>query len=396
MKRLQILRSALIVLLGLFFFTSSHAQIPCKTRFIPVEGGAVPETICNVKNLMRLPPSAPGIYILSHGVNKVEVKQTHLNNLVLAFDRISSVSNVTATLQVDLDDGINAYANSADRSVTFTNGLLLRGGVDVDLIAAVVGHELAHLKLRHTFSRNLIAVDSFKGNILWRNRSATDRASRIEDVIRHVGSMRSFSRAQELEADKLGTEWISEAKFDPKGILRFLNLASKNGQEAQADYMSTHPGGVERLQSAGLVVTNQQFDMQATEYFLRGDWRELSKIVGAWQRVLPGSARAYYFQGVIAKKYKRKNALSAFRESVANDPDFMPARLALCIELYQVGEYRESLLCAEHIPRGELFDRYEQSTFGYPVHVGGFIPQRYISAQDVAIARALCAAGLCR
>lgn len=216
MKRLQILRSALIVLLGLFFFTSSHAQIPCKTRFIPVEGGAVPETICNVKNLMRLPPSAPGIYILSHGVNKVEVKQTHLNNLVLAFDRISSVSNVTATLQVDLDDGINAYANSADRSVTFTNGLLLRGGVDVDLIAAVVGHELAHLKLRHTFSRNLIAVDSFKGNILWRNRSATDRASRIEDVIRHVGSMRSLVGRRNWRRISSGRSGFRRLNLTPK------------------------------------------------------------------------------------------------------------------------------------------------------------------------------------
>lgn len=396
MRKHKFFRGSLVILFCLFFIAQSNAQTPCKTRFIPVEGGAVPETICNVRGLMALSPSLPGVYVLSRGADKVEVKQSHLNNLVLAFERISSVSRMGATLQIDLDDGINAYASSSDRSITFTNGLLLQGGSDIDLIAAVVGHELAHLKLRHNFSRNLMAVDSFKGNIMWRNRSRADRESRIQDVIRHVGSIRSFSRAQELEADKLGTEWISEAKFDPNGILRFLQLASKNGQEAQADYMSTHPGGIERAQSAGLVVTNQQFDMQAADYFLRGDWRELSNVVSVWQRVLPESARAFYYQGVIAKKFKRKNALFAFKGAVANDPDFMPARLALCIELYVVGDFRESLLCAEHIPRGELFERYEMATFGYPVHVGGFIPQRYISAQDVAIARALCAAGLCR
>lgn len=388
----------LLVVSGFLLPVISHAQYPCKSKLIRVEGGVFPETICNVQGLMNQSPNRPGAYAIKHGTVDFEVKQTHLNNLLLAFNRISAISNMTATLQIDLSSEVNAYAIASDRSVTFTNGLLVRGGDDLDLIAAVVGHELAHLKLKHSFSRNLAAVDAFRGALIHKNiAQITGQAVSVDELRRnYYSNIRAFSRANELEADKLGTEWISEAKFDPKGILRLINLLSGDGREAYADYMSTHPGGVERVQNAGLVVTNQQFDMQAADYFSQKKWRELRNLVESWQKAIPESARAYFYQGVVAKHFKRRGVIDAFENSVAADPGFIPARLALCIELFNRGELRASLLCAEFIPRGDLFEQYENATFGYPIHVGGFVPQRLISAQDVAIARGLCQRGLCR
>ncbi len=96
-------------------------------------------------------------------------------------------------------------------------------GTDVHMAAALIGHELAHLRLDHGAEHK-------------------DKPSRHEQ---NVDSAR-YRRDNEREADYLGIIWAVEAGYDPEGAVRLRdNPIRKRG--ACRGYCITHPLSVERI-----------------------------------------------------------------------------------------------------------------------------------------------------
>ncbi|WP_245258627.1 M48 family metalloprotease [Methylopila sp. M107] len=153
---------------------------------------------------------------------------------------------------------INAFA-LPNGNLYVTRGLLAVAN-DSSEVAAVLAHEMAHVTARHAIQR---ANEERKAVLVSRVASDVLQDNQAGQVALAKGklSLASFSRAQELEADRIGVQNVARAGFDPYGASRFLLSMGRQadlrsvalGQKPQQpglDFLSTHPSTPERVQLA--------------------------------------------------------------------------------------------------------------------------------------------------
>jgi predicted Zn-dependent protease len=145
----------------------------------------------------------------------------------------------------------NAFAwSERDFPVIAVNiGMLETLDEDPDLWAAVIGHEIAHLKLRHQAQRQdrqstaktatgalgfAFALVGIPFGLMVADGAATA-----------IG--RGYSRDDERDADTAAVAYMRQAGFDPQGALRFHALLASLDSQSSAGLFSTHPTGEERV-----------------------------------------------------------------------------------------------------------------------------------------------------
>jgi predicted Zn-dependent protease len=135
---------------------------------------------------------------------------------------------------------------------------------DSSELAAVISHEIAHVLLNHALERARVVeqVDIVE-------RVATDVLSDPDESLsaRNTsrGGLATFSRNQEVEADKIGITIAGRAGFDPFAASRFLEkletyaaFRSAVGRRDDAEgFLASHPAALERKELA--VVVARQF-----------------------------------------------------------------------------------------------------------------------------------------
>lgn len=136
-----------------------------------------------------------------------------------------------------------------------TRGLLALAG-DADELAAVLAHEIGHVVARHAAKRQNQAV---KAVLLGRVGGMLREAGESGEALRDSNNLiASFSRNQELEADRIGAEMAVRAGYDPYAAESFLKaMGRESSQRARAlgqrneavrpDFESTHPTTPERI-----------------------------------------------------------------------------------------------------------------------------------------------------
>ena len=98
--------------------------------------------------------------------------------------------------------------------------------LNVHMMAALIGHELAHLKLNH-------GEESEKNR---RSMSMQNAAST------------KYSRDNEREADYLGAVWAVEAGYDPHGAVELQEMLLKSYRgKGGGVFVGSHPSSTERI-----------------------------------------------------------------------------------------------------------------------------------------------------
>lgn len=122
-------------------------------------------------------------------------------------------------------------------------------------LAAVLGHEVAHVTAHHAnerASRGMVtgagvevAALILGGGYYNQTRGAYEALS----AGAALGVMNPFSRKQETEADVVGLEYMARAGFDPRESVELWKNMNARQDNKIPEYMSTHPSGDTRIEN---------------------------------------------------------------------------------------------------------------------------------------------------
>jgi len=178
------------------------------------------------------------------------------------------------TFKVTASEEVNAFAIPG--GFCYVNIGLLKYADSEAEVAAVVGHEINHVTMRHgvlSLQRRLVQ----QGGLEFAKQlaGADPRSAAVASAVAGAGGMvatRSFGREDEREADRLGVEAIYKAGFDPRAAKTFfeklaaIQAKSGGGGGGPLDRMlSTHPATKERIAN---------IEAQVSEYDLNGPFRQ--------------------------------------------------------------------------------------------------------------------------
>lgn len=225
-------------------------------------------------------------------------------------------------------------------------GLLLRARNEAQL-AFVLGHEISHYTHRHTINqwRRLRNTSGFIAFFSIATAPFTAGLAGLAAMAAAYGSLMSFSRDEEREADTAGLQLVIKAGYDPSeaGL-----MWKAEGDEEKADplnekdfaYFRTHPESDERMQTLnGLAEKAKAAYAQwklGTEEFdrivgpFREAWFEENLALARYERSLsllrrlaveqPNSALVRYYIGEVHRRRNGKgdaeNAIAAYRQAI--------------------------------------------------------------------------------
>ena len=149
------------------------------------------------------------------------------------------------------DQTINAFALPGGQ-LFITTGLLNQMETEGQL-AAVLAHEVTHVVARHSAEHIAKAqlTESLTGAAVLAAYDPNDpRTQGTTQVAMLIGQLvgLKFGRNDELEADRLGVRFMSEAGYDPRAVIRVMEIleASSQGQQPP-EFFSTHPNPENRI-----------------------------------------------------------------------------------------------------------------------------------------------------
>jgi predicted Zn-dependent protease len=158
---------------------------------------------------------------------------------------------------------INAFALPGGY-VYITRGILAYLNTEAEL-AAVLGHEIGHVTARHGVRQQSAAQAANLGLTIASIFVPEVASVGGQNLANIVGGalLSGYGRDHELEADRLGAEYLARTSYDPQAIIQVIRvlkdqelkdaeLAKQEGREARRYHglFATHPDNDTRLQQA--------------------------------------------------------------------------------------------------------------------------------------------------
>ncbi|WP_370194169.1 MULTISPECIES: M48 family metalloprotease [Aurantimonas] len=150
---------------------------------------------------------------------------------------------------------VNAFALPGGY-VYITRGLVALANDSAE-VAAVIGHEMAHITANHGIERQQREQAAEIASRVVSEVLAGEPAGQVA-LARGKLSLAQFSRQQELQADILGIRHIAKAGFDPFAAARFLQAMDSYAKirtafqagDPELDFLASHPSAPQRIDLA--------------------------------------------------------------------------------------------------------------------------------------------------
>ena len=168
--------------------------------------------------------------------------------------RVSDRTELVYHFAVLDNEDLNAFALPGGY-VYITSGLLKK--LDEDETAALLAHEVAHIAAKHAVKRmqsalgyNMLVAVALAG-FGDKDPALAEKIAGVSGVVYDLLS-RGYGRQDELFADALAVKYTKAAGYDPRGLVRTLELLDTQvGPGGRVfEVLSTHPRMKERIRRA--------------------------------------------------------------------------------------------------------------------------------------------------
>lgn len=155
-------------------------------------------------------------------------------------------------VRVFADDQANAFALPGNKIGVYEG--LFKYAVNQDQVAAVMGHELAHVIAKHGNERVSDQLAAQAGMAIAAIALGTSDTSKDKKALIlaglglgvQYGVILPFSRTHESEADLIGLDLMASSGFDPvESVALWQNMSRAGGQPPE--FLSTHPSSATRI-----------------------------------------------------------------------------------------------------------------------------------------------------
>ncbi|MFT4798273.1 MAG: putative Zn-dependent protease [Candidatus Azotimanducaceae bacterium] len=218
--------------------------------------------------------------IAQFGVYRDKDLQTYVDMVGQRVAKQSSRPELVYTFTILNDEMINAMALPGG-FVYVTRGILTHMNSESEL-AAVLGHEIAHVTQKHAFkSQNrgkAVRVLSTVAAVLTQNGAIAEIGDLFGGVL-----LKGYGREMELEADRVGAEYMAKAGYSPDAMLKTIEILKNKDrieyEQARLEkrqprvyhgFLSTHPDSdtrfKEAVQASMKLIENYDEFIQADEF----------------------------------------------------------------------------------------------------------------------------------
>jgi metalloprotease len=180
---------------------------------------------------------------------ETDVYSKRLAKLTKSFTRYDGLN---LNFGVYKSNTVNAFA-MANGTVRFYTGLM--DLMNDDELRFILGHEIGHVKKGHTAAG---VRAEFAASALSRGAAAAAMKDKNGEVIVNLAGnslknvfnkvlTRSYNRAQELESDAYGVEFMKQNRIPPAAAASALRKLAR-GKASETTLLSTHPAPLERAE----------------------------------------------------------------------------------------------------------------------------------------------------
>ncbi len=158
---------------------------------------------------------------------------------------LTTVDGLKLNFKVYLDKNINAFA-MPDGTVRVYSGLL--DAMPDNQVLAVVGHEIGHVKLKHSF--NQMKKEMLTSAAFQAAGSASGAIGELSSsqlgAFAHKAVNAKFSQSDELQADKYALDFLRARGKSPSSMLDVIYTFQKKFG-SKGSFLSSHPSNKQRI-----------------------------------------------------------------------------------------------------------------------------------------------------
>jgi predicted Zn-dependent protease len=119
-------------------------------------------------------------------------------------------------------------------------------------VAGVLGHEIGHVINRHAaehMAKQRLTQGLTGAAVIASYDPSRPSTMRTAAVAALIGSMinMKFGRQDELESDRVGVAYMSEAGYNPEALIGVMEVLAASGNGRRPEFFSTHPNPENRV-----------------------------------------------------------------------------------------------------------------------------------------------------